>query len=163
MVGSREDAERFQCDSAYAVISFIGHRHHKTPPKLLADPQRLARIVVRADDTYPGVAGAIALSEAQAYRLAQFVRRMEPKIEILFIHCHFGHGRSCGAGIAIARAFGLPWQEFLEGERVGNGHITLSVAHALERIGYSCGDESAAYDRLYLDRWTKGGSGSRWP
>lgn len=40
----------------------------------------------------------------------------------------------------------------LEGERVGNGHITLLVAHGLERLGYNCGEDPAAYDRLYLNR-----------
>lgn len=129
----------------------VGHRYHKSPPTLTADPQRVARIVIRSDDTYPGIADTVALSVAQADRIARFMRRMASTIDTLFIHCHFGHGRSCGAAVAIARAFDLPWGDFLEGERVGNGHITLMIAGALERIGYDCGEHPAAYDWLYLD------------
>lgn len=151
IVGSREDAKSFRCDNPYAVLSFVGDRYHKSPPRLTADPQRVARIVIRSDDTYPGIAGTVALSEAQADRIARFVRRMASKIDTLFIHCHFGHGRSCGAAIAVARALGLPWSEFLEGERVGNGHVTLFLARALERVGYNCGANAAAYDTLYLN------------
>ena len=152
IVGSLEDAKRFRADGPYAVISFVGHWYHKTPPKLTRDPKRIARIVVRADDTYPGIAGTIALSDAQADRIAAFVQRTAGEIDTLFIHCYFGHGRSCAAAIGIARAFHLNWQEFLEGDRVGNGHITLAVARAFERLGYSCSpDDAAAYDQLYLN------------
>lgn len=162
VVGSREDAKRFRGAEPYAVISFVGHRYHKTPPRLSADPYRLARIIIRADDTYPGISGTVPLSAEQANRIAEFVRRIADKVEMLYIHCHFGHGRSCAAAIAIARAFGLPWQEFLQGERVGNGHITVAVARALDRLGYTCGsDDSAAYDALYVSHTSEHGDGHR--
>ena len=153
IVGSREDAGQFRSDTPYAVITFVGHRRSRTPPKLAADPNRLARIIIRADDTYPNITGSVALSDAQALRIARFVKRVAAKIDTLFIHCRFGHGRSCGAAIAVARAFGLPWHDFVDGERVGNGHITLAVARALERLGYDCNSMIAAhYDRLYMNQ-----------
>lgn len=129
----------------------------------MADPMRAARIVIRADDTYPGIERTIPLSQEQADRIARFVHGLAPKTDTLFVHCHFGHGRSCGAAVAIARAFGMPWQEFLEGERVGNGHITFSVADALERLGYNCGEQPAVYDRVYLQHLTGAGRSSRLP
>ena len=152
IVRSREDVRHFRSDAPYAVITFVGHRHGRTPPKLLADPNRLARIIICADDTYPNIPGSVALSKAQALRIARFVKHIAPQIDTLVIQCRFGHGRSCGAAIAVARAFRLRWQDFIGGERVGNGHVTMAVAQALESVGYDCDSASAAeYDRLYTD------------
>lgn len=152
IVSSRENVRHFRSNAPYAVITFVGHRYGRTPPKLLADPNRLARIIIRADDTYPNTGGSVALSKAQALRIASFVKRVAPQIDTLVVQCRFGHGRSCGAAIAVARAFRLPWHEFIEGERVGNGHITMAVARALVSVGYDCDAANAAeYDRLYVD------------
>ncbi len=157
LVGSRDDAAQFECDQPYAVISFVGTSSKRTPPRLNKSPNFVGRIVIRADDCYDDSPYSTALTVEQARRIAKFARRMAPRIHTLFIHCAQGLGRSPGAAIAIARAFGLPWEPFLQvDDAAPNGHVTALVAQALETLGYDCGEDPAAYDYMYEAHLARG-------
>gem|GEM_PF-6095723 len=107
--------------------------------------------MVAADDCYENSSLSVAFTPRQAARIAKFVDAVAPRIDTLLVHCRQGLGRSPGAAIAIARAFGLPWKPFLDIEDAApNGHITLLLCRAFERLGYAIGPGNpAAYDRLY--------------
>lgn len=160
VIGSRKSARIFQSDKPYAVISFVGHDFPRSPPALAKSPNFRGRITIRANDVYaePHTA-ARAMTSRQADRIARFVRRIAPQIETLFIHCRYGHGRSAAAAIAIARAFGLPWEPFShnEYEQCGNGHVTMLLVRALERLGYDCGTgDPGEYDVEYVQKRSNG-------
>lgn len=152
VTGSWEEARRFDCAQPYAVISFTRRRRRQNPPPLRVSPMRVARLVVAADDVYETTAHSVALTPRQANRIARFVHRVAPTIDTLFIHCRQGLGRSPGAAIAIARAFGLPWRPFVDiPDAAPNGYITLLICRAFEALGYSCGSgDPAEYDGLYM-------------
>lgn len=153
VVGSRRSAAKFTSDKPYAMISFVGHDLKRSPPALIRSRNFRGRITIRANDVYPEPdTFSKAMTPRQADRIARFTQRIAPQVETLFIHCFHGHGRSVGAAIAIARAFNLPWEQFLsvEEERGGNGHITTLLVHAFESHGYDCGElDPGEYDAQY--------------
>ncbi len=139
IVGSDEAAEIFNSDEPYAVISFVDSWHGRRPTRIQHPPTLLGRIVVRADDCEPGanltnLPDLIALSEKDARRVARFVRRLAPQIETLLIHCRHGLGRSPGAAIAVARAYGLPRKGLAAWPRWPNPHVRRLLARALRAL-----------------------------
>ena len=139
IVTDREGAKAFRSSSPFAVISFVGSRHHRTPPKLCRAHALLGRIVIRADDALPlpeylvshrNVETSAVFSPAQADRIVRYVRRIAPEIDTLLIHCVAGIGRSAAAGISIARAYGLPWEQWTQPPYDPNPYIlrTLDAA-----------------------------------
>lgn len=140
LVAAWDDAEEFDCEQPYAVISFVARKRRRRRPRLRDSVNRVGHLVTAADDCYENSALSIALTPRQALRIAKFVDALAPHIETLLIHCRQGLGRSPGAAIAIARAFGLPWKPFLDIEDAApNGHITLLICRAFERLDYAGG------------------------
>ena len=137
VVGSRKNAGRFESTEPYAVISFVGWggEHWRSSPRIKHPHNMLGRIIVRCDDCagklFPPY---VPMSERQAARVAAFVLRLASKVDVLFIHCEQGLGRSPGAGRAVADAYGIPMEnisEDWESDMKHNEYIESMVAKAL--------------------------------
>lgn len=126
IVGSWDDAKRFELHQPYAVVSFTSTFHHRSAPKLKPSTALVRRIIIKADDALPSVNSTSVhrfaehhklrvsqpLDRLQARRIAAFVNRVAPMIDTLFIHCVFGEGRAPAAALSIAKAYGLPWKHY---------------------------------------------------
>lgn len=139
VVGNWSEARAFTTDVPYAVISFVSSLHHRTPPKIKRPLQLQGRIVIRADDVVPDYSDAgsqpLALFECKhALRISSFVARMAPKIEVLFVHCVFGEGRSAAAAIAIAQVYGLPWAQWTRAPYAPNPYILTVLSNAMNEV-----------------------------
>ena len=76
----------------------------------------------------------VPMSERQAARVAAFVVRLAPRIDVLFIQCEQGLGRSPGAAKAIADFYGIPIDNISEDweyDSKHNEYIENMVAKAL--------------------------------
>lgn len=140
VVGSRKNAGLFETTEPYAVISFVGWggEHWRLPPRIKHPHNMLGRIIIRCDDCggkmFPPY---VPMSKRQAARVTAFVVRLAPKIDILFIHCEQGLGRSPGAGSAIADAYGIPMENISddwEYDTTHNEYIESMVAKAFAAL-----------------------------
>jgi hypothetical protein len=137
VVGSRQDALTFETDAAYAMISFVGTYpgSQRYAPKIRRPQTFRGRIVIRADDCDARPSEPFtALSAEQAKRLVRFVMRNARHIEVLFIHCGEGIGRSSGAAIALSEALGVPWAHLHETKCWPNEHVRTQITAAFNEI-----------------------------
>ncbi len=133
VIGSVGDAKIFAPAEPYAMISFVNSMQfgYRRAPRILRPPHFRGRIVVPADDVEYCTERTSALSERQAQRLARFVVRSAPHLSTLVIHCRQGVSRSPGAAIANARAYSLPWEQFVVEPLWPNPHVTDLLGTAL--------------------------------
>ena len=117
----------------------MGGRALEVAPRIKHPTTMLGRIIIRCDDCNGKMpAPYVPMSVLQAARVARFVARLAPVIEILFVHCELGLGRSPGAGRAIADAYGIPMENIAEDWKFGephNAYIESVVAKALAALG----------------------------
>lgn len=145
VIGDRSAASAFGSDRPFAVISFVGTRWNKTPPKLQHRPTYLGRIIIRADDAIPEygreaeVSGNdlhfVPMTSSQADRILRFVRRVAPAIDTLFINCVQGIGRSAAAALAISEAYGLETEKWKVPPYDPNPHIVELLRKAFAGAG----------------------------
>lgn len=117
-MGSWQAARLFSAEEPYAVISFVkSNRPYRTAPRIPRPPQFRGRIVIRADDAVPPLSPGSPLqlfTMPQARRIVRFVARMAPRIDVLFVHCREGIGRSAAAAISIAKAYHCQWKHLAQ-------------------------------------------------
>lgn len=152
IVASWEDAKTFSRSNPYAIISFVdSDPPHRAAPRYTPRSRFLIRrIIVRADDSMPRSVNYVTgrpdgdgqvemrpyvFSPADAQRIVRFVASVESKIDTLLIHCVQGLGRSTAAAISIAKAYGLPFDQWLHEPYAPNPWISnlLDDAFARER------------------------------
>lgn len=58
---------------------------------------------------------------------------MAPQIDVLFIHCREGLGRSAAAAMAVAMAYDLPWECWTKDPYSPNPHVLKVIAAVFGR------------------------------
>ena len=136
MVCDRVTIERgIVVPDSYVVISI----HDTDQPRAAVKSQPGLRDVLflAFNDAAPAAGETLpsevqAMTPAQADQIRDFVRKHEPDVELIVVHCHGGVSRSPAVAAAISDALGLDGRRFWQ-LYTPNPHVYHTVADAFER------------------------------